>query len=171
MKIIAPLLLSAGLVSLPTYAQQTLNDAQIAAIVVVANQVDIDAGQYVVARTKDANVSKFAATMVTDHSAVNKSAVDLVTKLHVTPQENDTSRSLKDGGDKNLAQLRALNGKALEKAYVDHEVTYHEQVIQALDTALIPNASNSELKALLIKVRPAFVEHLGHARHLQTNYK
>lgn len=171
MKIIVPLLLSASLASLPIYAQQTLNDAQIAAIVVVANQVDIDAGQYVVAKTKNPDVTRFAATMVTDHSAVNKSAVDLVTKLRVTPEENETSRSLKDGGDNNLAQLRALKGKALDRAYIDHEVAYHEQVIRALDTALIPNASNSELKALLFKVRPAFVEHLGHARHLQASYK
>lgn len=171
MKIIAPLLLSASLLSLPLGAQPTLNDAQIAAIVVVANQVDIDAGQYVVAKTQDADVAKFAATMVTDHSSVNKSAVELVTKLQVTPEANDTSRSLQAGGDKNLAGLRTLTGQALDKAYIDHEVAYHEQVIAALDTALIPNASNRELKALLIKVRPAFVEHLGHAKHLQASRK
>ena len=45
---------------------------------------------------------------------------------------------------------------------------YHEQVIAALDTALIPNAQNAELKALLVKVRPAFLAHLAHAKHLQT---
>jgi putative membrane protein len=33
---------------------------------------------------------------------------------------------------------------------------------------LIPSAKNEELKALLVKVRPAFVAHLEHARHLQT---
>jgi putative membrane protein len=60
-----------------------------------------------------------------------------------------------------------LKGAAFDKAYVDHEVAYHQQVIDAIDKTLIPSASNAELKALLVKVRPAFIAHLEHARHLQ----
>ena len=148
-------------------AETKVTDPQIAAIVVAANQVDIDAGKFAAKKSNHAEVRKFAETMVTDHTAVNQSAVELVTKLKVKPEENDTSRALKAGGEKNLAALRMLKGKALDKAYVDHEVTYHEQVLQALDTILIPNAQNGELKALLVKVRPAFVAHLEHAKHLQ----
>lgn len=170
MKSIRYLALALGLVSIPVFAQK-VTDAQIAAIVVAANQVDIDAGKFAADKSTDANVQGFAKTMVTDHSAVNKSAVELVTKLHVTPEANDTSRALTDGGEKNLSTLRGLDGKAFDKAYVDHEVAYHEQVIAALDTVLIPNAENAELKALLVKVRPAFIAHLGHAKHLQATYR
>ena len=148
---------------------QTINDAQIAAIVVTANQVDIDAGKLATATTANAEVKKFAQLMVTDHTSVNKQAVDLATKLKVTPQENDTSRSLKAGGEKNVANLKTLKGAAFDKAYVDHEVTYHQSVLDALDKTLIPNASNADLKALLVKVRPAFVAHLEHAKHLQAS--
>jgi RNA polymerase sigma factor (sigma-70 family) len=105
------------------------------------------------------------------HKGVNKSAVDLVTKLKVTPQENDTSRALKAGGEKNVANLKKLKGAAFDKAYIDHEVAYHAQVLEALDKTLLPNAKNAELKALLVKVRPAFVAHLEHARHLQSSLK
>jgi putative membrane protein len=148
---------------------QTVNDAQIASIVVTANQVDIDAGKLAAATTANAEVKKFAQLMVTDHTGVNKQAVDLVTKLKVTPQDNDTSKSLKAGGEKNVAQLKTLKGSAFDKAYVDHEVTYHQAVLDALDKTLVPNASNAELKALLVKVRPAFVAHLEHAKHLQSS--
>jgi len=65
-----------------------------------------------------------------------------------------------------LAKLRALNGKAFDKAYVDHEVAYHQAVLDAMDKTLIPDAKNAELKALLVKVRPAFVAHLSHAKAL-----
>ncbi|MEO6874224.1 MAG: DUF4142 domain-containing protein [Opitutaceae bacterium] len=170
MKIQTSILLALGLAAVPAYAQKQPTDAQIAAIVVVANQVDIDAGTLVAAKSADPEVQKFAHTMVTDHTAVNQSATDLVTKLQVTPEANETSRALKDGGDKNLENLRTLSGTALDKAYVDHEVAYHEQVIQALDDVLIPNAQNAELKALLVKVRPIFVEHLNHAKHLQSRF-
>jgi putative membrane protein len=148
---------------------QTVNDAQIASIVVTANQVDIDAGKLAAATTANAEVKKFAQLMVTDHTGVNKQAVDLATKLKVTPQDNDTSKSLKAGGEKNVANLKTLKGAAFDKAYVDQEVTYHQAVIDALDKTLVPNASNPELKALLVKVRPAFVAHLEHAKHLQSS--
>jgi putative membrane protein len=148
---------------------QAINDAQIASIVVTANQVDIDAGNLAKASSNNAEVKKFAQTMVTDHTGVNKSATALVTKLKVTPQDNETSQSLKTGGEQNVTALKALKGSAFDKAYVDHEVAYHQQVLDALDKTLIPSAKNEELKALLVKVRPAFVAHLEHARHLQAS--
>ena len=150
---------------------QEINDAQIASIVVTANQVDIDAGQLAKARATDAQVKKFAELMITDHTGVNKSATALVTKLKVTPADNPTSQSLKSGGDANLKTLKGLKGAAFDKAYIDHEVVYHQSVLDAVDKTLIPGAKNEELKALLVKVRPAFVAHLEHAKHLQSSLK
>ncbi len=143
------------------------NDAQIAAIVVAANQVDIDAGQWAGAHATASDVRSFAALMVTDHGAVNKSAVELAGRLQLTPEGNATADSLKKGGDDNIAHLKTLSGADLDRAYVDHEVAYHQAVLEALDKTLIPSAQNAELKALMIKVRPAFVAHLEHARKLQ----
>ncbi|RKE36325.1 putative outer membrane protein [Paraburkholderia sp. BL23I1N1] len=132
-----------------------------------ANQADIDAGKLAESKTKSKDVKAFAQRMVTDHSGVNKAAADLVHKLGVTPEDNPTSQSLKQGGDANLANLKTLKGPQFDRAYIDHEVTYHESVLDALDKTLIPDAQNAELKALLVKVRPAFVAHLEHAKHLQ----
>lgn len=142
-------------------------DPQIAAIVVTANQVDIDAGKLAQTKASAQDVKDFAQRMITDHTGVNKSATELVTKLKVTPEPNDTSKSLQKGGDDNLAALKKLNGAAFDKAYIDHEVVYHQAVLDAVDKTLIPSANNAELKALLVKVRPAFVAHLEHAKHVQ----
>ena len=169
MKVLAIVVAVAGVLLCPisSASAQGVNDAQIASIVVTANQVDIDAGKLAASRSANAEVKSFARLMVTDHTGVNKSATDLATKLKVTPQDNPTSQSLKADGDKNLADLKTLKGAAFDKAYVDHEVAYHQQVIDALDKTLIPGATNAELKALLVKVRPAFVAHLEHAKRLQ----
>jgi putative membrane protein len=144
------------------------NDAQIAGIVVAANQVDIDAGKLAEQRASSADVKAFGKQMVTDHTAVNKSAVDLANKLKLKPEDSDTAQSLKKGGTDNVANLKTLKGAAFDKAYVDHEVAYHQAVIDALDKTLVPNAKNAELKALLEKARPAFVAHLEHAKSLQS---
>ena len=163
--------LIAGTLLLPASAAraQGINDAQIASIVVTANQVDIDAGNVALKASKNAEVKKFAQTMVTDHTGVNKSATELVTKLKVTPEDNETSKSLKTGGEQNVTTLKGLKGAEFDKAYIDHEVAYHQQVLDAVDKTLIPSAKNDELKALLVKVRPAFVAHLEHAKHLQAS--
>ncbi len=145
------------------------NDAQIAAIVVTANQVDIDAGKLAESKASNPQVKAFGKQMVTDHTGVNKQATDLVTKLGVKPEDNPTAQSLKAGGAENVSQLKALTGAAFDKAYVEHEVAYHQQVLDAVDKTLIPSAKNEELKALLVKVRPAFVAHLEHAKHLQAS--
>jgi putative membrane protein len=148
---------------------QGVNDAQIASIVVTANKVDIDAGKLAASRSTNDDVKTFARLMVTDHTGVNKSAMDLAARLKLTPQNNPTSQSLRTDGEKSLAHLKTLKGAAFDKAYIDREVAYHQQVIDALDQTLIPNATNEELKALLVKVRPAFVAHLEHAKRLQAS--
>lgn len=162
------LTLAALLMLLPSAAlAQAVDDAQIASIVVTANQVDVDAGRVAAERASTASVKAFAALMVTDHTAVNKSATELATRLHLTPRDNATSQALRAEGTKHVTALKALSGAAFDRAYVDREVAYHQKVLDALDTVLVPNATHPELKALLTKVRPAFVAHLEHARKLQ----
>lgn len=169
-KLFPSILAAAGVLAFAApAASQTITDPQIAAIVVTANQVDVDAGKLAAKSASNADVRKFAQLMVTDHTGVNKAAVDLATRLKVTPQPNATSRAIQDGGDKNLAKLKTLKGADFDRAYIDHEVAYHQQVLDALDKVLIPGASNAELKALLVKVRPAFVAHLEHAKQVQSS--
>lgn len=151
----------------PAPAAPALDDAQIAAIVVAANQVDIDAGELAIKKSKNPEVKKFAERMVTDHTAVNKAAGELVAKLGVTPKESDASKGLTTGGAETRAKLEALEGEEFDKAYVDNEVAYHEAVIQVLDTQLIPSASNQELKDALVGAKPAFDAHLQHAKSIQ----
>ena len=167
---LTPLVLVAALcLTAASGRAQTVTDAQIASIVVTANQGDIDAGKLAESKASHADVKKFAHQMVTDHTGVNKQATELVTKLKVTPQDNPTSQSLKMGGEKNVAHLKTLSGTAFDKAYIDQEVAYHEAVLKAVDTTLIPSAQHADLKALLVKVRPAFVAHLEHAKQVQAS--
>lgn len=112
-------------------------------------------------------VKDFARTMMTDHAGVNKQAVALATKLGVTPMENDVSRKLKSDAEAAWADLKGKSGDEFDKAYIAHEVAYHQAVLDALDQTLIPSSQNAELKGLLESVRPAFVAHLERAKQVQ----
>jgi len=142
-------------------------DPEIAHIAVTANQIDVDAAKFALTKTKNEQVKQFAHTMITDHTAVITKATALVKKLKVTPKDNPTSKSLKQGAAKAKAELKKKSGADFDKAYVDNEVAYHEAVIGAVDNVLIPNAQNAELKDLLTQVRPALETHLEHAKQLQ----
>lgn len=143
-------------------------DAQIAHIVVTANTIDIDAGKIAETKGTNADVKSFGKMMVTDHSAVNKKAGDLATKLSLTPEDNPTSQSLAAGAQTAATNLASKTGADYDKAYIDNEVGYHQSVLDAIDGALIPNAQNAELKALLEQTRPAVAAHLERAKQIQT---
>jgi putative membrane protein len=146
-------------------------DPQIAHIAYTAGQLDIAAAQQALQKSKNKDVIAFATDMERDHKAVNDQALALVKKLNVTPEDNDTSKALtKQAADKR-AELAKLDGSAFDKAYIDNEVAYHKAVDSALETTLIPSASNPELKNLLTTGLKIFQGHEQHAEHVAAEFK
>lgn len=153
----------------PAQTNTPPTDPQIAMIAVTADTVDIDAGKLAAEKSSNPKVKEFGQMMVRDHTSVNKKAMDLAKKLNLTPEESETSRTLKANGDKSLEKLRGLSGAEFDKAYVDNEVAYHEAVIKTVTDTLIPNTKNAELKKLLESAGPVFNSHLTHAKELQSS--
>ncbi|AFL50201.1 putative membrane protein [Sinorhizobium fredii] len=146
-------------------------DPQIAHIAYTAGVLDIEAAKQAIAMSKNKAVVEFAETMVRDHDAVNKQALDLVKKLNVTPEDNDTSKALSQAAETKRQELAKLSAAEFDKAYVEHEVAYHKQVNGALETLLIPAAQNGELKGLLETGLKLFQGHQQHAEHVATELK
>ena len=146
-------------------------DPQIAHIAYTAGEIDIAAAKQALSKASNKDVRAFAQDMVRDHEAVNKQALDLVKKLNVTPEDNDTSKTLSKNAADKLAELGKLNGAAFDKAYVANEVGYHKAVNSALETTLIPSANNAELKSLLQTGLKIFQGHQQHAEHVAAELK
>ncbi len=148
-----------------------LTDPQIAHVAYTAGTIDIAAGRQALKISKNAQIRAFAQEMVSDHTAVNDKALALVKKLHVTPQDNPTSQSLKKDADAKLAELAKLKGAAFDRAYIQNEVAYHKTVNGALEKTLIPDARNGELKSLLQSGLKLFQEHQRKAEQLAAKIK
>ena len=146
-------------------------DPQIAHIAYTAGVIDINAAKQAKSKASSKEVKAFADDMVRDHEAVNKQALDLVKKLKVTPEDNDTSKTLSKNAADKLAELAKLKGADYDKAYVANEVAYHKAVNSALETQLIPSASNAELKSLLQTGLKIFQGHQQHAEHVAASLK
>ena len=165
-------LAAATLLSSPALAEGAkLTDPQIAHIAYTAGVIDIGAAKQAQTKASNKDVKAFADDMVRDHEAVNKQALDLVKKLNVTPADNDTSKALSKAAADKLAELGKLSGAAYDKAYVANEVAYHKAVNGALETQLIPSASNAELKSLLQTGLKIFQGHQQHAEHVAAELK
>lgn len=160
------------LLASPGFAQGAkLTDPQIAHIAYTAGIIDITAAKQAIKKSKNKAVVSFAKDMVRDHEAVNKQALALVKKLKVTPEDNDTSRTLAKQAAAKQTELAKLKGAAYDKAYAANEVAYHKAVIGALETQLIPESSNAELKSLLQTGVKIFQGHLEHAEHVAAELK
>jgi putative membrane protein len=164
----AALLLMAGMAA----AQGTKpTDPQIAHIAYTAGQLDIQAAQLALKKSKNKDVRAFATSMEQDHKAVNDKALALVKKLKVQPQDNDTSKALSKQASEKRAELDKLNGAAFDKAYIENEVAYHKTVNDALQNTLVPAATNPELKDLLSTGLKIFQGHQQHAEQVAAELK
>src|SRR6188768_3871848 len=173
MKIIMPLITTVVLFAImpfaSVFAQENpkLSDPEVASVAVVANQIDVNYGEIAKERSKNADILKFAETMINDHKAVIAQATALAKKLGVTPKDNAVSQKLLADAEKPKKMLRSKSGKAFDRAYIDNEVAYHKAVIAVVEGLLIPETDNGELKSLLQNVVPALKTHLEHAIMVQ----
>lgn len=150
-----------------TPAAPALTDANIAAILDGANAADSAAGAVAAAKGTNAEVKTFGKNMMRDHHALRKAGEDLVKKLNVTPAlpAGDNSAATAKAWQDSLTAMP--KGAAFDKAYIDHEVAYHQSVLQTAQTAL-GAAQNAELKSLIEKAAPNIQAHLEHAKSIQS---
>lgn len=148
-----------------TATKRALDDPTIVAIFDAANTADIETGKLAAERGNSAEVKAFGAMLVHDHEQVRQMGRDLAAKLHVTP-----TPPADDAGARAhvlaMKQLKALSGADFDRAFLKHEVAFHASVIDAVKTTLLPAIQNAELKALVVKVAPAFEGHRAAAAQM-----
>lgn len=142
-----------------------LDDPTIAAIFDAANTWDIETSDIAVKKGTTKDVRDLAAMFVRDHKAVRQQGRALVKKLHVTPTP-PKDFALATDHEQAMKTLQGTSGKGFDRAYLTHEVSYHKAVIDAINNSLLPATQNAELKALEVKVGPAFQAHMLAAQRL-----
>jgi putative membrane protein len=149
--------------------REKLGDANIAAMVLAANNTDISYARLVPSRAERPDIKEFAQRMLTDHTGVNGLVNDLLARLDVVPEENMASLDFRDESANKRDAMRDLMGYAFDSTYIENEVAYHVKFLATIDSVLIPAARNAELKKLLGAVRPAVAAHLAHAEQVRAN--
>lgn len=142
-----------------------LDDATIVAIYDAANTADIETGGLGAKKGSSHMIRDFGAMLVTAHTAARQQGRDLAKKLGVTPTPPKDDQSAVQHAAA-MKQLRALSGKAFDRAFLEHEIAYHKAVIAAVQNTLLPAIQNAQLRALVVQVSPVFVQHQQAAEQL-----
>jgi putative membrane protein len=150
----------------PDRAPGALDDPTIVAIFDAANTADIETGTLAAERGASKEVREFGSMLARDHKQVRQMGRDLAKKLAVTPTPPKDDQGAKDHAAA-MARLRSLNGAAFDQAFLQHEAAFHKAVIDAVTSTLLPAVQNSELKALVVQVAPAFEAHMLAAQNLE----
>lgn len=137
---------------------RAIDDPTIVAIFDAANTADIETGRLAAERGASTEVREFGAMLARDHAMVRQQGRDLAKKLGITPTPPAGDAAAKDHAAA-MARLGALSGAAFDREFLRHEEAFHQAVIDAVTSTLLPAIRNAELKAFVEKVAPAFEAH------------
>lgn len=143
-----------------------LDDATIVAIFDAANTADIETGRLAGERGASKEVRALGASLARDHHAVRQQARDLAKKLGVTPTPPNPN-PYAEAHARAMAALSARSGAEFDRAFLDHEIAFHEAVLTAVKETLLPAISNAEVRAFVVKIAPAFQAHLDMTRAMK----
>lgn len=142
------------------YAGEKLDDATIFAIFDQANTTDIWAGRIAVKKAHSEEVRALGKMVASDHEAVQQRGRDVAKKLGIipVPPPGDTSATELA---KMVNLLQSKSGSEFDQVYLQHEIVFHQSVIDAIKTTLLPAIRNTEFKGLVTQVLPGFEHHLA----------
>lgn len=132
-----------------------------------AGHAEVAAGNVAKTKGMSADVKKFAATMVTDHTAANEKLKAIADKKGV---KLPTEPSLKQKTKQKLLELK--DGAEFDSAYIDAQIEDHEATVKLLQEE-ITTGKDADAKAFATQTLPKVKHHLkmvqalkaGHAGH------
>ena len=146
-------------------AAAVLDDPTIVAIFDAANTADVETGELAAKRGSTKAVRDFGAMIARDHRNVRGQGRELAKKLGVTPTPPKNDDGAREHAEA-MRKLRSLHGAAFDRAFLEHEVAFHQAVIDAVNGTLLPAIQNPQLKQLVVTVAPAFAAHRDAAKRL-----
>lgn len=145
-----------------------VNDREILQILQTANNGEIDQAKQAKKISKSKPVKDFADMMVLEHKQVQKDLKKWSAKTKIKMAPSKLNDDLKNTAQASMEKLKRVSGKEFDRDYVADQVAMHEGLLAQLDSTLIPNAQDKELKDLLNKIRTSVAMHLDKAKNLQT---
>jgi putative membrane protein len=141
-----------------------LSGPDVAGILTMANQGEIDAGQLASTKAMSPSVRDFANMMVRDHTSALSDARAVFDRSKLVPNTtNQTAMALQDLSNRTKRSLDQYAGSAFDRTYMQTQVDMHQWLLTQIDSSLMP-AARGDLHTLLMNQRASVAAHLDRAR-------
>lgn len=148
--------------------EQQLQDGQIINIMMTVDKGEIATAQEAIKKGLSPSVEVYAKYLLEQHQQNLQELTTLAQQLQLEPKDSIISHTLSIDGEAGLEGLKALQSTALDKAFIDAMVKGHQDGLKLIDTTLLPQAKNPQLKAAVEQFRSMVAEHLEKGRALQS---
>ena len=147
-------------------AVSSFHDAEIAAVLRPVNQGEIDQAQLAIAKSKSADVRRFAQHMATDHRDMMNKDKALFSRIHLAPSDNVVTHQIKADGRQELSTLQGDTGRDFDRAYMDAQVKGHHHALELIDQ-MLPSVQNGDFKTAIQGARGKVEHHFQEAERIQ----
>jgi putative membrane protein len=145
-------------------------DAEITGFVNAFNDAEVEVGQLAMSKATDAEVKRFASTIVRDHQELKGNVNRTAQQLNLNPTVPEDDEGLRKDHQDGLSNLRAkASGAEFDEAFVEHEIRMHRKVLDEVRDAL-GRTQKPELRTLLEKARTGLEGHLTKAEELEKKF-
>jgi putative membrane protein len=170
LKLVSLALCLGGLLSACAAAERampgTLSDANVVSVLDAIDVTEIEAAQLAKQKASNPAVRAYASRLVDEHTANMQQTLQLANRRGLQPDKPRLAAAVETTHQKTMDELRKKSGRDFDRAYLDYQVTMHQQAIQLVqDTA--NSVEDTRLKQHLIQTRPDLMSHLTGARDLQ----
>lgn len=149
--------------------EQQLEDSQIINIMMTVDKGEIAASQEALKKELNPAVDVYAKFLIQQHQNNLDMLKQFAKQNGLDPKDSAISNSLEADGKKDLKNISELQGKDFNKAFIDAMVKGHQDGLQLIDTKLIPQTRNPQLKAVVGQFRSMVADHLEKAQKIQRN--
>ena len=169
MRLRVPLVLlavvAAGCVHLNTDTAR-FEDPEIAMVMRIVNLNEVREGELAREKAAEPAVREFATMMVTEHSATSSKIESALFKANIASDDSPLSKQLDAESGSATERLRALAGRDFDRAYMQRQIEVHQNVLNLIDTKLMPQAKKKVVKEQLNLLKAGVQQHLARAQQV-----
>ena len=140
-------------------ASSAIDDAAILSRFADLVAVDLDCAQLAATNGHSREVRDFAGILVREHGMARQLVRDIASQLHVTLKPSSSDGARRAEHEKVLAGLRERPDIAFDILFLRHEIDYHKDLLNLINTEWLPAVQNTDLSGLMSQVGPAFEAH------------
>jgi putative membrane protein len=132
---------------------------------IAASRHEIQHGSLATQKGSSQEVRDLGRSVSRDHDDFVQRAQELGKRLSIAPATQAADTSIQGHPDA-MGELRARSGVDFDRAFLEHEVSYHRWLIDAVNGTMLQAATNEELRTFLQQSIPAFEAHMKGAQDL-----